>query len=263
MMEKEILHINNIRVSFNNAGKEKLNLLNGVSLNITRGKVTALIGGNGTGKTTLFNIISGFQKDYEGTIIIDGIDISRLPAHQVSLKGIGRLFQGGQLLGDLTLMENMKIASEDMTGESPFNSILHPHQVKEQEQQKEERAREIIRNLISEKYVDKMDKLGSEFSYGEQRLLSLARLLMGEDKLLLLDEPTSGVNPHYIALIGQIIRKMVDERNLTVLMIEHNMHFVRNVADYCAFLSDGIIAKYGSTDDVLNDPNVRSSYLGL
>lgn len=258
-----ILKLNDIKVTFHNAGREKLNLLNGVTLSIPEKKVTALIGGNGTGKTTLFNVISGFQKDYEGSVILDGKDISRLPAHRVSLMGVGRLFQGGQLLGDLTLMENMKLASEDKTGEWPFTSLLHPLRVKEHEEQKEDKAREIIRTLISEKYVDRMNKLGSEFSYGEQRLLSLACLLMGEDKLLLLDEPTSGVNPRYIALIAQTIRRMVEENGLSVLMIEHNMHFVRDVADDCAFLNDGVIAKYEKADDVLNDAVVRSSYLGL
>ena len=119
-----ILEVKDIKLSFNNTGQEKLNLLKGVSLSIPEKKITALIGGNGTGKTTLFNIISGFQKDFEGTIILNGKDISRLPAHKVSLMGIGRLFQGGQLLGDLTLMENMKIASEDKTGEQPQFSIL-------------------------------------------------------------------------------------------------------------------------------------------
>lgn len=259
-----ILELQDIRLSFNNTGQERLNLLNGVTMSIPKGRITALIGGNGTGKTTLFNIISGFQNDYEGTVILDGRDISRQPAHKVSLMGIGRLFQGGQLLGDLTLMENMKIASEDKTGEWPFTSFFHPNKVKRQENDKEERAREIIRNVISEKYVDRMDRLGSEFSYGEQRLLSLARLLMGkDDKLLLLDEPTSGVNPRYISLIQQIIRKMTDEEGLSVLMIEHNMHFVSEVADYCAFLNEGIIAKYGKSGEVLSDPEVRSSYLGL
>ena len=108
-----------------------------------------------------------------------------------------------------------------------------------------------------------MHKLGSEFSYGEQRLLSLACLLMGEDNLLLLDEPTSGVNPRYIYIIGQLIRRMVAERGISVLMIEHNMHFVRDIADDCAFLDDGIIANYGKAEDVLNDSEVRNSYLGL
>ena len=258
-----ILEIKDIKLSFNNTGKEKLNLLKGVSLKIPEKKITALIGGNGTGKTTLFNVISGFQKDFEGTIILNGKDISRLPAHEISFLGIGRLFQGGQLLSDLTLMENMKIASEDKTGEQPFTSIFHPQRVKKHELQKEERARQIIRTLISEKYVDKMDKLGSEFSYGEQRLLSLACLLMGEDNLLLLDEPTSGVNPRDISIIGQLIRRMVEEKGLSVLMIEHNMHFVRDIADDCAFLNDGVIAMTGKAEDVLNDPEVRNSYLGL
>lgn len=258
-----ILELKDIRLSFTNTDQEKLNLLNGVTLSIPEKKITALIGGNGTGKTTLFNIISGFQKDFEGSVLLNGNDIGRLSAHKISLMGIGRLFQGGQLLGDLTLMENMKIASDDKTGEQPFTSILHPKRVRAHEQQKEERAREIIQNLISDKYVDRMDKLGSEFSYGEQRLLSLACLLMGEDNLLLLDEPTSGVNPRYISLIGQLIRRMVNEKGISVLMIEHNMHFVREIADDCAFLNDGVIAKYGKADEVLNDSEVRNSYLGL
>lgn len=258
-----ILELNDIRLCFNDARQEKLNLLNGVTLGIPKGKVTALIGGNGTGKTTLFNIISGFQQGFEGNVILEGTDISHLPAHKVSLQGIGRLFQGGQLLGDLTLMENMKIASDDKTGEQPFSSFFHPRKTREQEQKKEDKAREIIKSLVSDKYLDRLDKLGSEFSYGEQRILSLACLLMGNDKLLLLDEPTSGVHPRYISLIKQIIRRIIDEKELTVLMIEHNMHFVREVADECAFLNDGVIAKSGDVEDVLNDAEVRNSYLGL
>lgn len=258
-----ILELKDIRLCFNNAREEKLNLLNGVTLGIPKGKVTALIGGNGTGKTTLFNIISGFQQDFEGSVVLDGHDISRQPAHKISLKGIGRLFQGGQLLDGLTLMENMKIASDDKTGEWPFTTFIHPKKVQEQERKKEDKARNIIRNVVSEKYIDRMDKSGSDFSYGEQRILSLACLLMGNDKLLLLDEPTSGVHPRYIAKIRQIIRRMVEEEGLTVLMIEHNMHFVREVADKCAFLNDGVIPRYGDVEDVLNDAEVRNSYLGL
>ena len=103
----------------------------------------------------------------------------------------------------------------------------------------------------------------SDFSYGEQRLIAVARLLMGNDKLLLLDEPTAGVNPVYIETIKTIIRKMVDEEGLTVLLIEHNMHFVRDLADRCAYLDDGIIQKIGTTGEVLDDEEVRNSYLGL
>ena len=113
------------------------------------------------------------------------------------------------------------------------------------------------------KYLDMLDQDASAFSYGEQRILSLARLLMGGDRLLLLDEPTSGVNPVYIDTIEHIIREMKEQESLTVLLIEHNMHFVRKVADTCAYLDDGIIAKIGPTAEVLDDKNVRNSYLGL
>ena len=108
-----------------------------------------------------------------------------------------------------------------------------------------------------------LDKKASELSYGEQRLIAIARLLMGNNKLLLLDEPTSGVNPVYIETIKGIIRKMVTENGLTVLLIEHNMHFVRDIADFCAYLDDGKIEKIGTAEVVLDDKEVRSSYLGL
>ena len=107
------------------------------------------------------------------------------------------------------------------------------------------------------------DQDASTFSYGEQRILSLARLLMGNDRLLLLDEPTSGVNPIYIDTIENVIHEMKEKEGLTLLLIEHNMHFVRKVADICAYLDDGIIAKIGQTAEVLDDKNVRNSYLGL
>ena len=108
-----------------------------------------------------------------------------------------------------------------------------------------------------------LDVNASSFSYGEQRLLSLARLLMGNDHLLLLDEPTSGVNPVYIETIEKIIRDMVDKEGITVLLIEHNMQFVRKIADICAYLDDGVISRLGPTAQVLDDKSVRNSYLGL
>lgn len=251
-------------MSFTNAQNETFQLLRGVNLAVEKGKITALVGGNGTGKTTLFNIISGFEKDYTGDVIFEDINFNKIPAHRISLMGIGRLFQDGQLLPGLTLMENMKMASDDKTGEWPFSSLIHPKRWKDAEAKKEQQAKDILKRIFGEdcKYLHMLNDDASAFSYGEQRLLSLARLLMGGDRLLLLDEPTSGVNPVYIDTIEKIIREMVAER-LTVLLIEHNMHFVRKVADICAYLDDGIIEKIGATAEVLDDKNVRNSYLGL
>lgn len=251
-------------MSFTNAQNETFQLLRGVNLAVEKGKITALVGGNGTGKTTLFNIISGFEKDYTGDVIFEDTNFNKIPAHRISLMGIGRLFQDGQLLPGLTLMENMKMASDDKTGEWPFSSLIRPKRCKDAEAKKEQQAKDILKRIFGEdcKYLKMLNDDASAFSYGEQRLLSLARLLMGGDRLLLLDEPTSGVNPVYIDTIEKIIREMVAEE-LTVLLIEHNMHFVRKVADICAYLDDGIIEKIGSTAEVLDDKNVRNSYLGL
>ena len=252
-------------MSYANARKEVFNLLNGVNMSVEEGKVTALIGGNGAGKTTLFNIISGFEKGFQGQVILNGHDISRLPAHKISLMELGRLFQGRQLMDDLTLMENMKIASDDTTGESPFECLFRPKKLVASEAAKEHQAIDILKKVFGEdnKYLGMLDHNASELSYGEQRLIAMVRLLMGNDKLLLLDEPTSGVNPRYIDVFQRIIRNMVEEEGQTVLLIEHNMSFVRKVADYCHYLADGIIIKSGTTDEVLDDNKVRKDYLGL
>lgn len=260
-----ILQLRDIHMSFINAQKETFELLRGVNLDVRKGEITALVGGNGTGKTTLFNIISGFEKNYTGEIVMEDHNFNGLSAHRISLMGIGRLFQDGQLLAGLTLMDNMKIASDDSTGELPFSSLIHPKRWKDAEAKKEAKAKEILIRIFGKncKYLNMLNEDASSFSYGEQRILSLARLLMGGDRLLLLDEPTSGVNPIYIDTIERIIRNMKEQEGLTVLLIEHNMHFVRKVADICAYLDDGVIAKVGPTISVLDDKNVRNSYLGL
>ena len=260
-----ILEVHDIKLSFTNAHNETFNLLNGVNLEVPQGKITALVGGNGTGKTTLFNIISGFEKGYSGDVILEGKNLNRFSPHKISLMGVGRLFQGGQLLSGLTLLENMKIASDITVGESPWSLFTRPLATKAFEMEREHQALDVLEMLFGpdNKYLKMLNEEASSFSYGEQRLLSLACLLMGKDRLLLLDEPTSGVNPVYIETIERIIKDMVEKENLTILLIEHNMQFVRKIADRCAYLDDGIISKVGPTADVLDDKSVRNSYLGL
>lgn len=260
-----ILQLKDIRISFTNAHNETFDLLRGVNLDVEKGKITALVGGNGAGKTTLFNIISGFEKNYKGEVLFKGKNFNRFPAHRISLMGVGRLFQDGQLMSGLTLMENMKLASDDTTGEIPFSSLLFRKKWKQAEKKKEEKAREILTRLFGEDndYLGLLDKEASAFSYGEQRILSLACMLMGGDSLLLLDEPTSGVNPYYIDKIEQIVKEMREIEGLTVLLIEHNMHFVRKVADICAYLDGGQIIQVGETATVLDNATVRNSYMGL
>lgn len=259
-----ILQLKDIHISFTNAQNETFELLRGVNLDVEKGKITALVGGNGTGKTTLFNIISGFEKNFTGNVLFEGNNLNKKSAHQISLMGIGRLFQNGQLVGGLTLLENMKLASNDSTGEMPFSSLIFSKKWKEAETRKGYQAREIITRIFGKdnKYLDMLNDDASTFSYGEQRILSLCSLLMGRNRLLLLDEPTSGVYPRYFAAIAQIILEMKKVHGLSVLLIEHNMGFVRKVADVCAYLNEGRIAKVDFPDEVLDDKNVRNSYFG-
>lgn len=259
-----ILQLKDIRLSLTNSHNETLDLLRGVNLDIEKGKITALVGGNGSGKTTLFNIISGFQKDYSGDVLFEGQDLGHLPAYRISRLGIGRLFQDGQLMAGLTLMENMKVASYERVGESPISLFTHSYAARAAEIEREQQAKKILSSLfgVGSKYLSMLNNEASNFSYGEQRLLSLARLLMGKNHLLLLDEPTSGINPMYFETIRRIIREMV-YKGVTILVIEHNIQFVRQIADICAYLDDGVIAMVGPTTVVLDDDNVRNSYLGL
>lgn len=259
------LELQDIRLTFSNSRKGDFHLLRGVDLQVKEGAITAIVGGNGTGKTTLFNIISGFISEYKGRVLINDQDIRRLPSYKRSQVGIGRLFQGTQLMGNLTLMENMKIASSDKTGEHPVQPFFAVKAIRAQEKAKEDKAVEIINSLFgyNSKYLGLLDQKASNLSYGEQRLIGIARLLMGDSKILLLDEPTSGVNPVYIETITDLIRKLVTEKGLTVLMIEHNMNFVKSLANYCAYLDNGRIVQYGTTDAVLSDEGVKNSYLGV
>ena len=259
-----ILELKDIHLSFS-GDRGASRILDGLGMKVARGKVTALIGGNGAGKTTLFNIISGFQKGYGGEIHFDGRSIGGTAPHRVSEMGIGRLFQGKPLLPELTLLENMKLASTDTTGEVPFSCFFKRVKLKVREKAKEARAVSILDQLFGggNKYVPMLHHPGLAFSGGEQRLLSLAGLFMGEHSLLLLDEPTAGVNPKYIESIKGIIRRMVDDGKKTVLLIEHNMPFIGGVADSCAFLEKGRIDIHEATEKVLSNPKVRNSYLGI
>jgi len=259
-----ILELKNITLSFT-GGKNSFRILDGLSLNVQKGKITALIGGNGSGKTTLFNIISGFQKDFGGNIIFNGININKYSPDKIARRGIGRLFQGKPLIQDLTLLENMLLASDDNAGEIPFSYLFKKKSIDRREKEKERRAIEVLNRLFGEnnKYIGMLHHRGSEFSYGEQRLISLARLFMGNYTLLLLDEPTAGVNPLYIDTIKKIVMQMVADGKTTVLLIEHNMPFVNGIADHCAYVDDGLIECEGLAEDVLNNQEVKNSYLGL
>ena len=277
MNSDTILNIDSVRKSFvrniiNIRGKdedEKFYVLEDIDLMLPKGKITALIGGNGTGKTTLFNIISGFFRADEGKIEFKPngklLELTGLNAYKRAQLGIGRMFQDNHIFQNMTVLENMLIADENYFGERPFQSILYYRKNNNVEKERIEKAQQIFINLFGEEnpFLKMKNEKAKNLSYGQQRLLGLARLLMGDYKLLLLDEPTSGVNPVIIEKIKEIINYFVANKSMTVFLIEHNMKFVLDVADFCHFMSKGIIAVSGTPEDIIGNPDVRKTYLGI
>ena len=267
-MEDAILDIRNISKSFFRKTSGNNYVLHNFNLTIERQKITALIGGNGTGKTTLFNIISGFlepDKTNSSKIVFEGRkDLLKVPSWNIPRKGIGRLFQDAHIFPDLTILENMKVADSDNFGETPLESIFFSRKIKRKEKKKEEKVMRIFTELFGENstFVKNSDMKAGDLSYGEQRLLSLARLLTGDYRLILLDEPTSGVNPKLIQKISEIIRLMKSQGK-TVFLIEHNMAFIRQTADEVAFIVNGKIHSKGTPETVLKDEFIIKNYLGI
>jgi branched-chain amino acid transport system ATP-binding protein len=275
-MNDAILEIEDVRKSFtrniiNVRGEEqdeRFFIIDDLDMLVPRGKITALIGGNGAGKTTLFNAISGFTPIDSGRIIFHNnkpILINNLPSHKITRLGIGRLFQDDHIFPDLSVLDNMLLADSDSFGENPFASFFNPSINKTKETGKIEKAQNVFKSLFGDGNVfwKKRYDPANSLSYGQQRLLGLARLFMGDYALVLLDEPTAGVNPQVVNQIIQIIQRMVKENGLSVFLVEHNMEVVLRLADYCNFMSHGKIAVFGTPEDVIGNDEVRKTYMGI
>ncbi len=276
-MEEIILQVDSLKKSFvrniidrrGEEADERFFIIDDLNLLIPKGKITALIGGNGAGKTTLFNIISGFVEADSGDVLFQGnpkeISLLKLPPHKITRLGIGRMFQDNHIFQGMTILENMLIADHNDFGELPFVSLFKNKKDKEIEAQRIAKSREIFDELFGNNnpFWQKRNELAGTLSFGQQRLLGLARLFMGNYKLVLLDEPTAGVNPEIIKQILNIIRKLVKEKEMTVFLIEHNMKVVLEIADFCSFMSHGKITAFGTPEDVIGNDEVRKTYLGM
>ena len=226
-------------------------------LEIPRGAITALIGPNGAGKTTLFNLLTGFDKPDTGSWSFSGENLAGIPAHKVAEMGQVRTFQLTKALGLLTVLENMKLGAKDQTGESLFQSIF-PFLWKKQEAEIEERALEILERF---KLLKLKDDFAASLSGGQRKLLEMARALMTNPTLVMLDEPMAGVNP---ALTESLLEHILDlkTQGMTVLFVEHDMHMVRHIADWVVVMAEGRIIAEGPPEDVMKDEAVVDAYLG-
>ncbi len=226
-------------------------------LEIPRHAITALIGPNGAGKTTLFNLLCGFDKPNSGTWSYDGKNLAGIPAFKVARMGQVRTFQLTKALSLLTVLENMKLGAPKQKGER-FWSAFIPGIWRGQETANEEKARGLLQRF---KLDTKEKDFAASLSGGQRKLLEMARALMSDPQLVMLDEPMAGVNP---ALTQSLLDHILDLKDLgvTVLFVEHDMHMVRHIADWVVVMAEGRVVAEGPPDSVMQDKAVIDAYLG-
>ncbi|MGP9695612.1 ABC transporter ATP-binding protein [Brachybacterium sp. AOP25-B2-12] len=224
---------------------------------IPRGVITALIGPNGAGKTTLFNLLTGFDAPNEGDWNFDGKDLSGVPAYKVSRLGEIRTFQLTKVLGMMTVLENMKLGARHQKGEHIWQALF-PFLWKSQEKEIEARALELLERF---KLLPKKDDYAAAMSGGQRKLLEMARALMCDPQLIMLDEPMAGVNPALKQSLLEHIVSLKDD-GVSVLFVEHDMHMVQSIADWVIVMAEGKVVAEGPPGIVMDDPAVVEAYLG-
>ncbi len=232
--------------------------VNNADLHVNRGSITGLIGPNGAGKTTLFNLLSNFIEPDSGTILFDNQPIHNLPSHKIATRGFIRTFQVARVLSRLSVLENMLLATPNQTGENFFRVWFQQSKLRAEERQNKERAMDILESVgLAEKAYDYAGAL----SGGQRKLLEMARTLMANPKLILLDEPAAGVNP---TLINQICEHIVNwnQQGISFLIIEHNMDVIMSLCDRIWVLAEGANLADGTPAEIQNNELVLEAYLG-
>jgi branched-chain amino acid transport system ATP-binding protein len=249
-----VLEARNISVQFGG-----LLAVNSVDFNIPKQSVVSLIGPNGAGKTTFFNVLTGLYKPSAGSITYNGRDITDLPPHKIAEAGIARTFQNIRLFGLMTAQENLLVAMHSHLKAGITSTILRTPKQRREEREAEERAQEILDFAGVGKWTHEFAR---NLSYGDQRRLEVARALALQPKVLLLDEPTAGMNPQESQVFIDFVRRLVKERDISIMLIEHDMKVVMSVSERITVLDQGEKIAEGTPDQIKNNARVVEAYLG-
>lgn len=255
-MSDVVLKIENLGISF--GGLKAVQELN---LEIKKKQLYGLVGPNGAGKTTVFNMITGVYHPTTGRFFLDGEDLTGKSQETINHKGIARTFQNIRLFNNMSVIRNVLVGlhSRPEFKCNPFVSMLRLPKHFDTERRMREKAKEILRIVGLE---EERNNLSCNLPYGKQRKLEIARALATAPKLLLLDEPAAGMNPNETAELMDIIRKIRDDFDMTILLIEHDMKFVSGLCDELTVLNFGTVLAQGEPSVALNDPEVIKAYIG-
>ena len=255
-MSDVVLKIEDLGISFGG-----LKAVQGLNLEIRKKQLYGLVGPNGAGKTTVFNMLTGVYHPTTGKFYLDGEDLTGKSQESINHKGIARTFQNIRLFNNMSVIRNVLVGlhSRPEYACNPFVSMLRLPKHFETERKMRERAKELLRIVGLE---EERNHVSCNLPYGKQRKLEIARALATNPKLLLLDEPAAGMNPHETEELMSIIRRIRDEFDMTILLIEHDMKFVAGLCDEITVLNFGTVLAQGQTKAALSDPEVVKAYIG-
>jgi len=248
-----MLKVENVHKSFGG-----ILALNGVTFSVEPNSITGLIGPNGSGKSTLFNVISGFYNKDRGEIYFKGKKIEGIEPYRIAMLGVGRTFQISEVPEKMTVLENLLLAPKSQIGEGIFNVFLHPLKIKRENEKLLKDAYEIL-ELVQ--LYDLRNEYAGNLSGGQKKLLSLGRILMSDPILLLLDEPTAGVNPTLIRDLIVAIKNLRAEKGQTILLVEHNMKVISEICDRVIVLDFGKKIAEGTPEEIQKNEKVLEAYL--
>jgi branched-chain amino acid transport system ATP-binding protein len=253
-MREELLNINNVRLAFGG-----IVALDGVSFDLQKGDILGLIGPNGAGKTTMFNCISRLYTPNSGEITFNGVKILAQQPHQMAGLGMGRTFQNVALFPRLTVLDNIMIGGHSVSSGNMFIDAWGSLLTRLKDYQLEANAMQLM-SFLDLHHVK--DETAANLPFGTQKKVELARALMSDPKLLLLDEPAGGLNHDEVYALGDVFKKIRDEKGVTILLVEHHMGLVMSIADKVVALNFGKKLAEGTPDEIQKHPDVIKAYLG-